>query len=132
MTLKALSAAVAAVSMAAFGCSQQSSTGSADTADASNDLLGTATVQTADGREIKESIFRYYALNVVQKPAEQLTPQEREAVIESLVSLDLLAKAAEDRGLQNERTIAVQLELQRRSEEHTSELQSRENLVCRL
>lgn len=113
MTLKALSAAVAAVSMAAFGCTQQPSTGSTDTRDAGSDALGTATVQTADGREIKESVFRYYALNVLQKPADQLTSQEREAVLESLVSLDVLAEAAESRGLHNERTIAVQLELQR-------------------
>lgn len=113
MNLKALSAAVAAASMVAFGCSQQTSTGSTDTADAGNDALGAATVEAADGRTIKESIFRYYALNVLRKPVEQLTPQEREAVIENLVSLDILAQAALDRGLQNERTIAVELELQR-------------------
>lgn len=113
MNLKALSAAIAAASMVAFGCSQQTSTGSTDTADAGNDALGAATVEAADGRTIKESIFRYYALNVLRKPVEQLTPQEREAVIENLVSLDILAQAALDRGLQNERTIAVELELQR-------------------
>src|SRR5690606_34194163 len=110
MTFKALSAAIA-VSMVTLGCTQQSET----TGQSANgpDPLGSATLQAADGREVRESIVRYYAQNVLQKPIEQLTPEEREAVIDNLADLDVLAEAAEARGLPEERTIAVELELQR-------------------
>lgn len=112
MRLKVLSAAVAAVSIAAIGCTPQSET--TDTAAVSgNDALGSSTVQAPDGTEIKESLFRFYSLNVAQKPVEQLTPEERDAVLENLATYDLLTNAAESRGLTQERTVAVQLELQR-------------------
>jgi peptidyl-prolyl cis-trans isomerase C len=111
MTLKALSAAIA-VSMVSLGCTQQSP--STENTDATgDDALGAATVQAADGREIKESLVRYYALNGLQKPLEQLTPEERTQIVDSLADLDALAEAAEDRGLAQERTVAVELELQR-------------------
>jgi peptidyl-prolyl cis-trans isomerase C len=112
MKLKVLSAAVA-VSMVTLGCTQQSSTTDGPAASTGSDVLGSSTVQSAEGREVRESLFRWYALNALQKPAEQLTPQEREAVIENLVSLDLLADEAESRGLPRERTVAVELEIQR-------------------
>ena len=110
MKLKALSTAIA-MSLVTFGCTQQTST--TDEPVAGNDALGTDTVQAADGREIKESLFRYYATNAFQKPVAQLTTEERDAIIDSLASLDVLADAAEQRGLPRERTIAVELELQR-------------------
>ena len=113
MTRKALSAAIVAASMAAFGCSQQPSTTPGSTAGTGPDVLGSTTVAAADGREVKDSLFRYYALNALQKPVEQLTPEEREAVIDNLVTLNVLTDAAEERGLPNERTVAVELELQR-------------------
>jgi peptidyl-prolyl cis-trans isomerase C len=111
MTLKALSAAIA-VSIVTFGCSQESGTSTGTTASA-DDPLGTATLQAADGREVKESLVRYYALNALQKSVEQLTPEERETIVENLVDLDVLANAAEARGIHNERTVAVELALQR-------------------
>lgn len=111
MTLKALSAAIA-VSMVTLGCSQQSAT-TTDTTASTSDALGSATLQAADGREVKESLVRYYALNALQKPVEQLTPEERETIVDNLVDLDVLANAAEARGLTDERTVAVELELQR-------------------
>lgn len=110
MTFKSLSAAVA-VSMVTLGCTQQSET--AGQSPSGSDPLGSAMLQAADGREVRESLVRYYALNALQKPVEQLTPEEREAVIENLVNLDVLAEAAEARGLPEERTVAVELELQR-------------------
>lgn len=110
MNLKALSAAIA-VSMVTFGCSQQSET--SGQAAGGPDPLGTATMQAPDGREVKESLVRYYAINALQKPIDQLTAEERDAIIDSLVNLTVLAEAAEERGLQRERTVAVELELQR-------------------
>jgi len=109
MTLKALSAAVA-VSLVTFGCTQQQST---DASTAGTDPLGTATLQSPDGHEVKESLVRYFALNAFQKPLEQLTPEERDAIIDRLVNLKVLAEAAETRGLTSERTVAVELEIQR-------------------
>lgn len=113
MTRKALSAAIAAASLVSFGCSQQSSTTPGSTAGSGADVLGSATVQAADGQEVKDSLFRYYAMNALQKPVDSLTPEEREAIIENLVALNVLTNAAEEQGLPNERTIAVELELQR-------------------
>lgn len=110
MTLKALSAAVA-VSLLTFGCTQQSET--TGQAASGPDPLGSAMLQAPDGREVRESLVRYYALNALQKPIEDLTPEERETIVDNLVDLDVLAEAAEARGLQDERTIAVELELQR-------------------
>src|SRR5690606_25909642 len=108
--LKALSAAIA-VSMVTFGCSQQSET--SGQAAGGPDPLGTATMQAPDGREVKESLVRYYAINALQKPIDQLTAEERDAIIDSLVNLAVLAEAAEERGLQRERSVAVELGLQR-------------------
>lgn len=110
MTLKALSAAVA-VSIITLGCTQQQ--GPSNTSAGGADPLGTATLQAPDGQEVKESLVRYYALNVLQKPVEQLTPEERDAIVDSLVNLKVLSEAAEARGIQQERTIAVELELRR-------------------
>lgn len=104
--------AMAAVSALTVGCSQQEPS-SSEPAAGGADVLGTSTVSTEDGTQVRESLFRYYALNALQKQPEDLTPEEREAVLESLVRLDLLADAAEERGLPNERMLAVELELQR-------------------
>ncbi|HEX7080223.1 MAG TPA: peptidylprolyl isomerase [Gammaproteobacteria bacterium] len=102
--------AVAAVSMSVLGCTQSNdATDAASTADP----LGSATLQASDGTPVRESFFRYYATNVLQKSPEQLTDQEREAILESLANLEALADEAEERGLPNEEPIAVQLELQR-------------------
>ncbi|HEX6996021.1 MAG TPA: peptidylprolyl isomerase, partial [Gammaproteobacteria bacterium] len=110
MTLKALSAAVA-VSIMTLGCTQQQE--ATDASAAGTDPLGAATVQAPDGQEVKESLVRYYALNALQKPVEQLTPEERDAIVDRLVNLKVLAEAAEARGISQERTVAVELELQR-------------------
>jgi peptidyl-prolyl cis-trans isomerase C len=97
-----------------MGCAQDSSSpDTAETATTNDSALGTSTVTAQDGTEIQESLFRYYALNALQKQPENLTPEEREAVLESLVRLDVLADAAEEAGLPRERMIAVELEFQR-------------------
>ncbi len=110
MTLKSLSAAIA-VSIITLGCTQQQEP--TDTSTGGTDPLGTATLQASDGQEVKESLVRYFALNAFQKPMEQLTPEERETIIDRLVNLKVLAEAAEARGIQRERTVAVELEIQR-------------------
>ena len=77
------------------------------------DPLGPGVVTTVNGKPVQESLFRFYALNGFQKTAEQLDEEERERLLDDLIRLRLLADAADERGLPNERTIAAELELQR-------------------
>lgn len=115
-----LTCAITLASLAALsaGCAQQDqNAGDTETrqssAEVSQTALGTATVEAPGGTQIPESVFRYYSLNALQKPIEELTPEEREAVLDNLAAMQLLAEEAQSRGLPSERTIAVQLELQR-------------------
>ena len=75
--------------------------------------LGPGVVATINNTPVQESLFRFYALNGLQKNAEDLTEEERVQIIEDLIQVKLLADAAAQGGLPNERTIAAELELQR-------------------
>jgi peptidyl-prolyl cis-trans isomerase C len=75
--------------------------------------LGPGQVATVDGEPIQESLFRFYSINAAKKNPDELTPDERDAVIEDLIQLKLLANAATEQGLIAERTIAAEMELQR-------------------
>jgi peptidyl-prolyl cis-trans isomerase C len=74
--------------------------------------LGPDRVATVNDAPIPESLFRVYVINA-QKDPDQLTPEERTAFIEGLVQMKLLADAAAEQGLLEERRIASELELQR-------------------
>lgn len=89
-------------------CSRDESTG-----EASSSALGPGQVATVDGEPIPESLFRVYALNALRKNPDELTPEERDSVLEDLLRFKLLEAEATDRGLLSERTIAAELELQR-------------------
>jgi peptidyl-prolyl cis-trans isomerase C len=102
--------AVAAASAITFGCAQDSESPQST---ARPDPLGASTLMTEDGVPVKESLYRYYALNALQKQPEDLTEEERELVLESVLRLGLLSEAAEEQGLPDERLVAVELELQR-------------------
>lgn len=108
MNLRSITA-LAAVSTLTIACAQETPPEATD----ETSPLGASTVQAEDGTAVPESLFRYYARNALQKEPEQLTEEERQAVLESLVRLDLLADAAKDDGLPQELTVAVELELQR-------------------
>ena len=75
--------------------------------------LGPTSVATINGTPLSESVFRYYALTTRQKNADELTPEERAAVIEDLVGITLLSEAAKKDGLLDSRTVAAQMELNR-------------------
>jgi len=92
-----------------FGCTQDSG---GDLPEAV-DPLGPGEVAIVDGDRIPESMFRLFTLNAVQANVEDLTPEGREEIIERLVYLQLLAKDGERNGLDLERRIAAELELQR-------------------
>jgi peptidyl-prolyl cis-trans isomerase C len=101
-TLSVLSLAVALAS-----CSKEASPG------ARNDALGPGDVATVNGERIPESVFRVHALGTMRKNADELTPEERKAVLNDLVGVVVMAGEAEKQGLLTERTIAAQLELAR-------------------
>lgn len=106
-----IAAAVVCTATVLAACSPQNQP-EATTATANNSL-GPDTITASDGTQIPESLYRYYVQNGLQKAPEELSEQERNAVLENLVSLQLLSDAAEKKGLPQERTIAVQLALQR-------------------
>lgn len=78
-----------------------------------NTALGPGQVATVNGEPVAESLFRFYVMSALQKNPDALTPQERQAAIEDLVQLEILADEAAERGLLNERAVAAELELQR-------------------
>jgi peptidyl-prolyl cis-trans isomerase C len=77
------------------------------------DALGPGEVATVDGKRIPESVFRLYALNALQRNADDLSPEERQRVIEDLVYVLVLANEGEKRGIPAERAMAAELELVR-------------------
>jgi peptidyl-prolyl cis-trans isomerase C len=54
-----------------------------------------------------------YALNRAQRPPDELSTEERAAIFEEVIQIYLLAGAAEDQAIDEERTMAAQIELQR-------------------
>src|SRR5262245_3862987 len=101
LRLAALSLAVASVS-----CTQGTST-------ATSSALGPGSVATVNGKAIPESVFRVHTLNAAKKNADDLTDEERKAVLNDLVGVVVMAQEAEKQGLLAERTIAAQMELSR-------------------
>ena len=80
---------------------------------AANDPLGPGDVATVNGKRVPESVFRLYSINAVRKNVDDLTPDERKAVLDDIVGVVLMADEAEKQGLLKERTTAAQLELSR-------------------
>jgi peptidyl-prolyl cis-trans isomerase C len=80
---------------------------------AGTDLLGPTQVATLNGKRIPESVFRLQTIATAHKNADDLTPEERKAVLDDLVGLYLLGDEARAQGLLTERTVAAQVELAR-------------------
>jgi peptidyl-prolyl cis-trans isomerase C len=97
----------ASLAVLAAACTQTSSP------DATDAALGPGEVATVNGKRIPESVFRTYAPAVARKSADELTPEERKAVITDLAGIMLMANEAEEQGLLKERTVVAQLELTR-------------------
>ncbi|MDH3276449.1 MAG: peptidylprolyl isomerase, partial [Gammaproteobacteria bacterium] len=85
----------------------------ADGQSAAVDPLGPSHMATVNGVPIHESIFRLYALNGLQKNADDLTDEERSFVLEDLIRFRLLMDAATQSDLLSERRVAAELELAR-------------------
>ncbi len=75
--------------------------------------LGESSVGTIDGVNVPESVFRRLSLDTIQKPVEEMTPEEREAMLDRLVTFQIAATEGERLGLHEERNIAASLELAR-------------------
>jgi peptidyl-prolyl cis-trans isomerase C len=84
-----------------------------DGSNAAVDPLGPSHVATVNGVPIHESIFRLYALNGLQKNADDLTDEERSLVLEDLIRFRILMDAATQSDLLSERRVAAELELAR-------------------
>lgn len=89
------------------GCSQ-----TAETVVEEN-YLGDASIGTIDGMDVAESLFRRLSLDSVQKPVEDLTAEERAAVLDRLISFQIAANDGERQGLHQELNVAARLELAR-------------------
>ena len=100
--------------LAIVGCSSEEPAAQAQASASAqpNEALGPV-MQTLNGKPLYESVFRLYSLARLQKPLEDLSDEERNMLLDQLTRLELLAGAAEDRGLDKERTVAAELELQR-------------------
>lgn len=80
---------------------------------ASTDYLGPGEVAVIDGERIPQSVFRLFTLGILQTNADNLSPEQRTQVVDRLIYMELLAQEAERRGLDTERRVAAELELQR-------------------
>lgn len=82
---------------------------------ANNDAagLGSARVAVVNGQPVAESVLRMYALTAERKNLEEMSPEDRERVLDDLIGLQLLAQQATKDGLTSSRTLAAQVELQR-------------------
>ena len=67
--------------------------------DATDAALGPGQVATVNGKRIPESLFRVYTPAAMRKNADELTPEERKAVIDDLAGIMLMADEAQKTGL---------------------------------
>lgn len=98
---------ITSVAILGVGCTQNDQASSADSG------LGPTNVATVNGQPIPESVFRVYALSTLRKNAEQLTPEEREALVDDLIGVTVLVEQARKEGLTSSRALAAQVELSR-------------------
>ncbi len=75
--------------------------------------FGEATVATINGAPIYATLFDAYATARLQQPAEDLSDDDRDLLIEELIQFHLLAGAAIEEGLPQELDFAIEQEIQR-------------------
>lgn len=71
------------------------------------------TVVTINGKAVDSAVFQTYAETRTRKPFDQVTAEEKEALVSELVDIILLANEAEAAGLEKDPLLAAQLYLQR-------------------
>ena len=108
MNIRPLNFRIMAMALFLVGCSQQEQPQS----EVPNPF-GEASVATVDGQPIYASVFDRYATARLQKSSEDLSDNERDALIEELIQFHLMANAAQDAGISQEQDVAIDFELQR-------------------
>ena len=73
------------------------------------------TVATVNGVGIDSSIVSMYLESRIQKPADQATPEERDAVMQELTDIYLLTTQTDAEELRNQPHVKAQIELQSRA-----------------
>lgn len=93
----------------AVACAQESD----ERGISADEALGPGEVAIVGDARIPESVFRLYTLNTLQTNVENLSPDDRGAMIQRLINMQLLATEARNKGVDTERRVAAELELQR-------------------
>lgn len=75
--------------------------------------LGEGITITINGMPVHESVFRLYAMNRTQQEFNELNDEQKQAILDELTQVYLLAGEAQNRSLDEERKIAAEIELQR-------------------
>jgi peptidyl-prolyl cis-trans isomerase C len=70
-------------------------------------------VAIVDGRPIDRDLYEFYAKGIANKPSGELTPEQRDQVLDNLVRASVIAEQAEKDGTAKETNTAALLELQR-------------------
>jgi peptidyl-prolyl cis-trans isomerase C len=94
------------LSITACACSQEGTP-------PNREALGAARVAVVNDEPVPESVLRIYALATERRNLDEMSPEERERMVNDVVGLVLLAQQAEKEGLTSSRTLAAQIELQR-------------------
>lgn len=70
-------------------------------------------VATVDGQPIGRDLYEFYVKGVAGKPSSELTPEQRDQVLENLVRAQVIAEQAQKDGLTKDTNTAALLELSR-------------------
>jgi len=70
-------------------------------------------VATVDGMNIDKDLYEFYAKGVANKPSSELTPEQRDQVLDNLIRAKVIAEQADKDGTTKETNTAALLELSR-------------------
>src|SRR6185312_10816999 len=70
-------------------------------------------VAVIDGKPIDRDLYEFYAKGIANKPATELTPEQRDQILDNLVRARVIAEQAEKDGTAKAPDTAALLELQR-------------------
>jgi peptidyl-prolyl cis-trans isomerase C len=70
-------------------------------------------VATVDGQNIDRDLYNFYAKGVTNKPANELTPEQRDQVLDNLIRAKVIAEQADKDGTTKDANTAALIELSR-------------------
>ena len=70
-------------------------------------------VATVDGMNVDKDLYEFYAKGVANKPSSELTPEQRDQVLDNLIRAKVIAEQADKDGTSKEANTAALLELSR-------------------